>query len=135
VKKLVAVPGALALLASTAALAAAASTTMSFVSVNGPMKTTKRGFVQTNGDFVGKKKVGTDRLSCTLTDQSHAKCLVTVIRPKGTLRAAVSLAGSTSSGTFKIVGGTGVYRGATGSGTYKNANTSGTKTAITINLK
>jgi len=133
VKKLVAVPGALAL-ASAAVVAAAASTTMSFVSVNGPMKTTKTGFVQTNGDFVGKKKIGTDRLACHLTKQGRARCLVTVIRPKGTLRATISLTGTASSGTVKIVGGTGVYKGATGSGTFKNQNKSGTKTAVTLTL-
>jgi hypothetical protein len=135
VKTLLALAGATAALTVGAALAAAAPQTMSFTSVTVSQKQTKSGFSSDSNDLAGGKKVGTDHLKCTFTSKNKASCMVTVIRPKGTIAVAFTTSGNATGGPLKITGGTGTWKGAGGTGTYKNLNKDGSKTAVTLMLK
>ncbi len=133
-KTLLALAGATAALTAGAALAAAAPQTMSFTSVTVSQKQTKTGFIGVSNDLVAGKKVGTDRLVCTYSGKTKARCKVTVIRPKGTILVAFTTTQTSSGGPLTITGGTGIWKGVTGAGTYKNLDNSGSKTAVTLKL-
>jgi hypothetical protein len=132
--RFVALTFVLGMLFAASAQAAGSSEVIKFVAVQLSQKATKNGFVIKDNDFVGRKKVGTDTLTCLVVSQSKANCKFLVVRASGTIRANLVLNFSASGGKGTITGGTGKYAGAKGTLVFKNLNEEGTRTSVVLRL-
>lgn len=131
-KRLIAVGAAVGVLGA-GAVAANATTTISFISVTKSEKETRNGYMAKDEVRQNGKKIGTDTLTCKFA-KNRAQCRVVVKLAKGSITATFTGSAQGTGGPLKIVAGTGAYAGATGTGSYKNLNKQGTRTRVTLRL-
>src|SRR5262249_54474391 len=89
-------------------------------------------YVIKDNDFILRKQVGHDQLTCSQTRCGIVLTFTTVLQP-GTITGWFKPVGTSGTGT--ITGGTGSYAKATGGFSWKNLNKAGSRTAVTLSIE
>ncbi|MDX6644917.1 MAG: hypothetical protein QOK40_644, partial [Miltoncostaeaceae bacterium] len=90
-RRFLAVAALAAVFASSSALASAAVTTITLVSVQIKEKATATGLTIWDNDVRAGKRIGHDRLICTFTPKGTAACRIGFVLAAGTIRAGTQL--------------------------------------------
>jgi hypothetical protein len=118
--------------AGAAVPAMGATADLRFFAVTQGQKDTGNGFIIVQKVLQDGKKVGTDRLVCTVRGHK-ADCKISVkLTGRGQVKLTATLGENSNHGPLKIVGGTGEFAGASGDGNYRDVTN--TKTRVLLHV-
>jgi len=131
--RLAVVGALLAALAPAAALAAPKPQVITLLSVQRSQRQTGAKLLIKDDDYQGKRKVGSDTLTCTIAG-NKAHCVAKIVFRAGSITARFVITAAATAGRGTIIGGTGAYAGARGTLRYTNLNKNGTRTTVVLTL-